>query len=255
MRIIFLCFFALAFNVNAFAADIISARFSLPTERYDHCVLGDCIEYGAIEAIMDDGRILSLRLEEDSVFEDVTPRLIPMGLNGRNAILTVRSYLKTGAALTLLEVRGGKLKIVAQSEAIGTSHRWQNPIGLGDFDRDGKQEIATIITPHIGGTLTLYERRGNKLIKDLTAYPFSNHKIGSNQLDLHEIIDWNGDKTPDIILPDVTHRMLKVVTFVSGEAKIIAEKEFPLLVEGPLQATEEGVEFMLSDGNIETWLK
>jgi hypothetical protein len=253
MRILIITLLTFLISLSVSASDIQSARFSLPTERYDHCVLGDCVEYGAIEAIMDDGRVLSFRLNENSVFEDVEPRLIPMGLNGRNAILTVRAYKDTGAALALLEVRGGELKIVAESEAIGTAHRWQNPIGMGDFDRDGKAEIATVITPHIGGTLTLYERRGNKLVKDLTAYPFSNHKIGSKQLDMHEIIDWDGDKTPDILLPDVTHRMLKVVSFKTGEGKVIAEKEFPFLVTGGVKPAGNGVEFTLSDGNKETW--
>jgi len=231
-------------SVPAQAADIINARFSLETDRYDHCVLGDCIEYGAVEAIMDDGRVLSYRLSERSVFEDVQPRLVPMGLNGRKAILVVRSYLDTGAALALLEVREDKLKVVAESEAIGISHRWQNPIGV---------EIATILTPHIGGTLTLYERQGNKLVEDLKAYPFSNHKIGSSVLDLHEIMDWNDDGTPDIIVPDVTHRILKVVSFKSGQGEVIAEKEFPLLIEGPITPTEGGIEFTLSDGNQESW--
>ncbi len=251
----FIALIFLLHSVSALAADIVSARYSLPTDRYDHCVLGDCTEYSAIEAIMDDGRILSFRLEESSVFEDIQPRLIPMGLNGRNAILTVRSYKETGAALSLLEVRGDKLRVVAESEAIGTAHRWQNPIGMGDFDRDGKAEIATVITPHIGGSLTLYERRGNKLVADKKAYPFSNHQIGSEELDLHEIMDWNGDKTPDIILPDVTRRMLKVVSFVDGKGKVIAEKEFSLLVAGPVVATENGVSMTMSDGSKETWDK
>jgi hypothetical protein len=145
--------------------------------------------------------------------------------------------------------------VVAESEAIGMAHRWQNPIGVGDFDRDGKAEIATVITPHIGGTLTLYERRGNKLVKDKTAYAFSNHKIGSEILDLHEIIDWNGDKTPDIVLPDVTRRILKVVTFADGEGKVIAEKEYSLLVEGPVVGSEHGITFTTSNGTQDSWMR
>lgn len=252
MPMIFVVLLSCFLVFPAFASDIVSARFSLPTERYDHCVLGDCVEYEAVEAIMDDGKILSFRLEEDSVFEDITPRLIPMGLNGRNAILVVRSYLDKGAALAILEVRGNKLRVTAQSEPIGTAHRWQNPIGMGDFDRDGKAEIATVITPHIGGTLTLYERRGNKLVEDIRLLGFSNHRYGSEILDLHEVTDWDGDKTPDIILPDVTRRFLKVVSFASGDAKIIAEKELDLLVEGPVTQTPNGVEFGLSNGTSET---
>ncbi|MDV7338035.1 hypothetical protein RYZ26_00410 [Terasakiella sp. A23] len=255
MRLILSVLLLTLASFAADAADIVDARFSLPTERYDHCVLGDCIEYGAVEAIMDDGNILAFRLDEDSVFEDITPRLIPMGLNGRKAILVVRSYLDRGAALALLEVRGGKLKIAAESEAIGTAHRWQNPIGTGDFDRDGKLEIASVIKPHLSGHLTLFERRGSKLVIDKSTFAYSNHKLGSSELDLHEIMDWNGDKTPDIILPDVTRTGLKVVTFQSGEAEVIAEQKYNSLILGPVTATETGVQLTLVDGNEETWDK
>ena len=77
---------------------------------------------------------------------------------------------------------------------------------------------------------------------------------GSDVLDLHEILDWDGDQTPDIIVPDVTHRRLNVVSFKSGEAKVIAEKEFPLLVVGPIKKVSNGIEFLMSDDHSETWL-
>lgn len=235
------------------AADITQARFSLPTDSYDHCVLGDCIEYQAIEAILEDGYMLTLRLEDDSVFEDVTPRLVPMGLNGKKAILTVRSYPDTGAALVLLEVRSGKLKITAESAPIGTAHRWQNPIGAADFDRDGKIEIASVHTPHLRGILTLYERRGKKLVIDKQAEAFSNHQPGSAELDLHEIINWDLDNMPDIVLPDITRTSLKVVSFKNGQAEVIAEKKFKALITGPVRADANAIEVGLSDGNTEHW--
>ncbi|WP_417798592.1 hypothetical protein [Terasakiella pusilla] len=235
------------------AADITQARFSLPTDSYDHCVLGDCTEYKAVEAILEDGYMLSFRLTDDSVFEDVTPRLVPMGLNGKKAILTIRSYPETGAALVLLEVRGGKLKITAESAPIGTAHRWQNPIGAADFDRDGKIEIASVHTPHLHGVLTLYERRGKKLVIDKQAQAFSNHQPGSAQLDMHEIMNWDLDNMPDIILPDITRTTLKVVSFKSGEAEIIAEKKFKALITGPITADSSGLDVVLSDGNTEHW--
>lgn len=252
----FLClvFFLSLYGFCAQAAGIVSARFILETDHYDHCVLGDCIEYGAVEAVLDDGRILSYRLDDNAVFEDIEPRLIPMGLNGRAALLVVRSSLKDGASLIILDVRRDKLKIVAESPAIGKPHRWQNPIGVADFDHDGILEIATVITPHIGGTLTLYERQGRKLVKDHEAFAFSNHKIGSSEIDLGEIIDWNGDGTKDILLPDVSRHKLHVVSFATGKAQIIDTKVLELLVTGPIVAHQQGVKFITSDGNEDIWL-
>jgi len=249
-------FFALIFSSLYFpvqAADIVSARFTTETERYDHCVLGDCIEYSALEASLDDGRVISYQLDDDSVFEDIKPRLIPMGLNGRKALLVVRTYIDRGAALVVLDQRSGKLVIVAESPPIGLAHRWQNPIGVADFDHDGKLEIATVITPHIGGTLTLYERQGDKLVKDHELYPFSNHKMGSSQLDLTEIIDWNMDNVADIILPDVTHHQLRVVSFSTGKGQIIDQRTLSSSIKGPIQPFKNGVKYQFHEGGEGIW--
>ncbi|SCA57019.1 exported hypothetical protein [Candidatus Terasakiella magnetica] len=251
---IFLLAFVMTFlAVPVWAADIVSTRFALLTDRYDHCVLGDCIEYGAVEAVLDDGRILSYRLDENSVFEDVEPRLVPMGLNGRKAILVVRSYQNKGAALALLDQRGGKLVIAAESEPIGLRYRWQNPIGVGDFDRDRKLEIATVITPHIGGRLTLYERQGNKLVEDVQTQSFSNHKMGSSQLDLHEVIDWNKDGIMDIVVPDMSRGELQVLSFVGAKTQVIDKRSFSGTIGGPIVASETGLLVGLEDGNQESW--
>jgi len=239
----------------SWAANIVSAEFTQPTERYDHCVLGDCVEYGALRAVLEDGQELTYRLPADSVFEDIAPRLVPLGLNGRTALLVVRSYLDRGSALALLDRKGKQLQIVAESEPIGTPHRWQNPIGVGNFDRDAKLEIASVITPHIGGTLILYERQGHKLVQDKTAYAFSNHRIHSSQLDLHEIIDWNGDKIDDIALPGVTHHRLSIVTFAKGKAEIIAQKELDGLIEGPVSQTGGQLVIPLDSGTLQTWTR
>ena len=56
-----------------------------------------------------------------------------------------------------MDLVGDELKVIAESDPIGLSHRWLNPVGAADFDGDGKMEIAVVITPHIGGTLKLYE--------------------------------------------------------------------------------------------------
>lgn len=253
LRLLLILSFLIVSGLSVSANDIVSAKYNLETQRYDHCVLGDCWEYGSVEATMEDGQLLTYLLPSDSVFEDIAPRLVPLGLNRRTALLTVRSYLDKGAALALLDRKGGKLQIVAESEPIGISHRWQNPIGAGDFDRDGVIEIATVLTPHIGGKLVLYERKGNKLVRDKSQASFSNHVIGSSELDMHEVLDWNQDKVVDIILPDHSRKVLMAVTFDQGKFKILDKLRLTQPIVGPIVPHEGGVKFLLDDATEEVW--
>ncbi|MEK9900686.1 MAG: hypothetical protein VW516_08060, partial [Rhodospirillaceae bacterium] len=55
--------------------------------------------------------------------------------------------------------------------------------GAADFDGDGHPEIAFVETPHIGGTLRLYEYRDRKLHEDHVARGFSNYAVGSREQD------------------------------------------------------------------------
>ncbi|MEK9725020.1 MAG: VCBS repeat-containing protein, partial [Rhodospirillaceae bacterium] len=174
------------------------ARLIAPTDRYGHGVLGDAIEAGGVAAELAGGTTARLFLADDSVFEDLRPRLVDMDGDGRDQIVVVRSYLNAGAALAVIGERGGKLAVAAMAEPIGLQNRWLNPIGAADFDGDRRLEAAVVITPHIGGTLRLYEWRGTRLVPDGEAFGFSNHTIGSRELGQSAIADFNGDGVADI---------------------------------------------------------
>ena len=218
--------------------NITAAWFNEPTRRYGHGVLGDAIEAGGLAARLADGRVVSLSLNEQSVFEDRVPRLVDLNGDGKDEILAVRSYLDAGAALAVIAPKSGKLAIVAEASPIGMPNRWLNPIGVGDFDGDGRIEAAVVITPHIGGTLQLYEWRGERLIADHSAFGFSNHAMGSRQLGLAAVADMNGDGLPEIILPDDTRRDLEVVSFKGGEAKTLFEVPIGGRLQGPVAAAD-----------------
>jgi hypothetical protein len=105
---------------------------------------------------------------------------------------------------------------LAESEPIGRSNRWLNPVGVADFDGDGTREIAVVITPHIGGILKVYTRKGSRLVREYEAQGFSNHVIGSRELGMSAIVDFNEDGVPDIALPGAQRRRLRIVTFAGG---------------------------------------
>ncbi|MBT6096109.1 MAG: VCBS repeat-containing protein [Rhodospirillaceae bacterium] len=219
---------------------ISAAWFIEPTRRYGHGVLGDAIEAGGLAARLSDGRVISISLDQHSVFEDRVPRLADMDGDGKDEILAVRSYLDRGAALTVIAPTKTRdaLAIVGEAAAIGLSHRWLNPVGVGDFDGDGRIEAGVVITPHIGGTLQLYEWRGARLVPDHDTFGFSNHAMGSRELGLAAVADMNSDGVPDIILPDDTRRDLEVVTFKGGEAKTLFEISIGGRLAGPVAAAD-----------------
>ena len=193
--------------------DISEAWLIEPTTRYGHGVLGDLIEAAGLLVIMFDGRRLEYRLPDDSVLEDLQPRVADLDDDGRDEVITVRSRPGLGAALAIFHVEGGRLRPKAETPAIGRSNRWLNPVGIGDLDGDGRPEVAYVETPHIGGILRIWQLVGNRLHQLGHQPGFSNHAIGSGALGLSAILDLDGDGSEEILLPDATRQSLRVVSF------------------------------------------
>ncbi|MEM9269643.1 MAG: hypothetical protein AAGA78_11985, partial [Pseudomonadota bacterium] len=82
-----------------------AARFTGPTERYAHCVLGDCSEWSGLELTLDQSgsasgsTTASITLPNSRVFEDLAPRCAPMGPKGEMWIVVVESAQGEGAQL------------------------------------------------------------------------------------------------------------------------------------------------------------
>jgi hypothetical protein len=201
--------------------DIALAWLASRTDRYRHGVLGDKLEASAVRALTADREPVEFILREDSVFEDLEPRLVDVDGDGRDEILVVRSHREAGASLLLLGIRGNRLVRLAESQAIGTPNRWINPIGAADFDGDGKIEIAAVETPHIGGHLLLFEIEGRRLREVARYAGYSNHILGSTELALSAVFDANGDGVPDIVLPTQDLRELRALTLNKGNLAVL----------------------------------
>ncbi len=208
------------------------AWFARPTRRYNHGVLGDAIEAGSIKVETANGDVLEMRLPDTAVFEDRTPRLADVNGDGNDEIIAVKSDLQRGAAVTLVGFTNGRLNLLAEAPAIGLSHRWLNPVGAADFDGDGKIEIAVVITPHIGGTLRLYEWRGKSLVADHSAFGFSNHAMGSRELGLSAIVDVDGDGIMDVVVPDAGRKALVATAFTEPTPRTLNRSE----ISGPFSS-------------------
>jgi hypothetical protein len=237
--------------VSVGSGHIAEAYLIGPTSRYRHGVMGDAIEAGGLRVLTRDGVTLDFRLPPDSVFEDLLPRLHDVDGDGDEEIVVVRSYLESGAAVAVFDVRNGELIHIAETESIGRSNRWLNPVGVADFDGDGQPEIAVVKTPHIGGILELYQIEDGTVAIDLSARGYSNHFIGSRDLFLSRIADIDRDGVPDIVVPSADRSTLRFVGMVGGKIKDLGTAELPARVQTnmlPIDPESGTFVFGLADG-------
>lgn len=206
---------------------IVSAWYGDPTERYGHAILGDAVEAGALFAEDSDGNRLRLNLPKTAVFEDLAPRLADLDGDGRAEIITIKSFLRRGGSLAVYGREGKRLREVAGTEPIGTPNRWLNIAGIADFDGSGRKDTAIVVTPHIGGTLEFWSF-GTAGLNRIAAMPgFSNHAIGSRNLDLSVAADADGDGLADLALPDAARRALRIVTLRAAGIVNLATVKLP----------------------------
>lgn len=233
---------------------IAEAWLVAPTERYDHGVLGDAVEAGGLLVRLKDGSERELLLPETQVFEDLQPRLADLDRDGEEEILVVRSSLDAGAVLTVYGLVGDELKLVAEGPAHLARHRWLNPIGVADFDGDGTVEVAYVETPHIGGILRILSLQDGSLVEEASWAGFSNHEIGSRELGLSAILDFDEDGLPEIFLPSARRRSLRVLRYQDGEITLLGRDFYDAQIVGDFRLEDldgngmDEVIFLLDDG-------
>ena len=195
---------------TAKTGDIRQAWYSKPTDRYVHCVLGDCLEGGSLVIKMANGKQKEFALPDSHVFEDITPRIHDFDNDGFNEVVTIRASHTGGAAVAIYTVRENQIIEVHSSTENGQANRWLNIAAIDD------RTIVFIRTPHIDGrSYSLsYDMNGNWHEIDQSALGrFSNHVIGSRILDLSAVL--NGQ----LYLP--TQSRKKIVALKNPSAPIL----------------------------------
>ncbi|MBI4366503.1 MAG: VCBS repeat-containing protein, partial [Deltaproteobacteria bacterium] len=200
--------------------DIARVWLAEPTARYDHGVLGDKIEAASLVIEMRDGKHHTVRLNADAVFEDLKPRLADLDGDGHDEIVVVKSNLKHGSSLAVIAERKGKYEIVAETPPLGAPHRWLNPAGIGDFNGDGKTDIALVRQPHVVGELELWSWSGGALRKAAVLADTANHIAGMRILNMSAAADFDGDGILDIAVPSLDRSHLRLVSFAPAAREI-----------------------------------
>lgn len=159
---------------GAAAADVTAARYTDPTTRYTHGILGDAIEFGALVMTVD-GADVTLRLPETHVFEDVAPRLIDIDLDGVREVMVIETKMTEGARIAIYNGAGER---VAATPHVGRTNRWYAPVGAADLDGDGKVEVAFIDRPHLAKTLRVWRYDDGAFTEIAALEGVTNHRIG-----------------------------------------------------------------------------
>jgi len=192
--------------------DIAWVWLGSPSARYPHKALGSEVHATTLHVLSSKApsQQLTYSLPPDNVFEDRVPRLVDLDGDGRDEIILVEANSLLGAAVTVFGLRNGKITELARGPYVGSSFRWINPVGAADFDGDGNLDIASVMTPHIGGVLTLSHYRPPYLEPYAQVQDVSNHLFGQTEQQL-ATITFRTDQNPVIIIPNMQLMRLKAL--------------------------------------------
>jgi hypothetical protein len=151
--------------------------------------------------------------------------------------VVVKSYLRRGSALVIIDAEA--MKIMAETPPIGHAHAWLNPAGIADFDGSGTTDIAVVRQPHVAGLLQLWSWQDQRLKKVAEVPDVSNHFIGSRALGMSWTADFDGDGHPDLAVPSLDRRSLRLIAFVP-KVRDIARISLPARIVTNIGATNIG---------------
>jgi hypothetical protein len=172
------------------------------TTRYGHGVLGDKVEAASVTLVETEPmpRVsLTIPIPEGSVVEGTAPIWADLTGDGLREIVVTVSNASQGAQLLVFDESGGR---VAAGSIIGQGYRWRHQLAAAPFGPDRDIELVDVLTPHIGGVVEFFRLEGNTLALVAEVHGYSSHIIGSRNLDMAVVGDFDSDDQLELLLPN-----------------------------------------------------
>lgn len=149
-----------------------------PPTGYNHAILGETPEWHALRVYPATGDAWVLR-PDHGFYEDIAPHVADLTGDGLAEIIVVQTDLAKGARLMVLSAAG---QVLAATEYYGQPHRWMAVVGAGDFDGDGRTEIAYVDRPHLARELVFVRLQAGRLREVARLTGMTNHRIGDKAI-------------------------------------------------------------------------
>eukprot|EP00521_Asterionellopsis_glacialis_P013196 CAMPEP_0195300536 /NCGR_PEP_ID=MMETSP0707-20130614/27626_1 /TAXON_ID=33640 /ORGANISM="Asterionellopsis glacialis, Strain CCMP134" /LENGTH=530 /DNA_ID=CAMNT_0040363257 /DNA_START=9 /DNA_END=1602 /DNA_ORIENTATION=- len=179
-------------------AGTLLAAYGGATDKYLHCVLGDCVEATKLLLFREgqDGLTLvvdtTIELEDGTVFEGMSP----LFLEDDQTIVTTVSSDDAGARLQTYDLEGNVV-------STGPSNRgyWRHQLFYNCFGPFGKPFLVDVLAPHVLMDLEFFDVSGPEMEVMASVSGYTSHTMGSRNLDAGVSGDLNGDSINEAVIP------------------------------------------------------
>jgi hypothetical protein len=141
------------------------------------------------------------------VIEGLAPIVADVDGDGEVEAVVTASDGADGARVVALGADGSRFP----GPAIGKGHRWRHQLAVAPFGPDGEREVASVLTPHIGGEAEFFRAVGGRLERVAATPGYSSHDIGSRNLDAALAGPYAADDRTALVVPETGKHDLAVL--------------------------------------------